>query len=379
MIGYYVHHQGEGHRRRATAVAQRLRSEVTGLGSGPAPPGWPGDWVELARDDDPPVPDPGLADATVGGLLHWAPRHHGGLLERHRQLVDTLASARPSLVVVDVSVEVSLLVRLCGIPVVVGGMPGRRTDPVHALAYDLAEAILAPWPTGAHPGSGWPQRWSAKSWEVGGISALATDALLATAAQQLARPPWTSDERLMADDTHPLAADEGLMADHPHPLATDDRRRVLVVWGSGGDVLDHRLLADAQEATPGWEWTVRGGGHPGSPDLLAEMARSDVVVCHGGQGAVADVALAERPAVVLAQPRPYDEQDATVAALGRLGLAATGHGWPRPDRWPGLLDRALRLGGSGWERWGGDGAIEAAARLDRLAETIRPAGTRVVR
>src|SRR5699024_9607939 len=66
-IAYYVHHHGLGHRRRATAVARELAVPVTGLGTGPAPEGWPGDWVELVPDDDPVVQDWSLADVTAGG------------------------------------------------------------------------------------------------------------------------------------------------------------------------------------------------------------------------------------------------------------------------------------------------------------------------
>ena len=94
------------------------------------------------------------------------------------------------------------------------------------------------------------------------------------------------------------------------------------------------------------------------------------MVRHAGQGSVADVALARRPAVVLAQPRPHGEQEATAVALDRLGLASTDRGWPDADRWPGLLARAVETGGAGWERWGGDGARAAAALLDRLAEEV---------
>lgn len=344
-IGYYLHHQGQGHRRRATAVAQRLDVPVTGLGTGGPPEGWPGEWLELAADDEPAVPDGALADVEAGGVLHWVPRHHTGLLERHRQIVDWLATERPDLVVVDVSVEVTLLVRLCGIPVVVGAMPGERTDAVHALAYDVADGILAPWPREAHPDGGWPSAWWEKTAFVGGISALATP------------------ERPSADPAPDLDR-TGLVP------APESGRRVLVVWGSGGDPLPEDALAAARGATPGWEWTVRGGGHPASEDLAADLLAADVVVCHAGQGSVADVAWARRPAVVLAQPRPFDEQDATVHALDHLGLAAVGHGWPLAHRWPELLDRALQLGGEGWSRWGADGAVEAAERLRTLAERL---------
>ncbi|WP_130014438.1 glycosyltransferase [Serinicoccus sediminis] len=360
MIGYYLHHQGSGHRRRATAVARRTRHPVTGLGSGPAPEGWPGAWVELARDDHPAV-DPEGADVTARDVLHWAPLHHEGLLRRHRQLLAWLELARPELLVVDVSVEVSLLARLCGVPVVVGGMPGRRTDAVHALAYDVAEAILAPWPPGAHPRPDWPDRWRDKTWEVGGISALAD----APAGGDVPAPgPWV--------DTDPGLESSRDDAPAREPGATGGGR-VLVLWGAGGDPLRPEQLEEARAATPGWTWEVRGGGHPSSPDLLADLAEADVVVCHAGQGAVADVALARRPAVVLAQPRPFDEQTATAEALARLGLAATGHGWPAAGRWPELLSHARGLGGQGWSRWGEDAAGVAAGHLDDLADSFAPA------
>ncbi|WP_134772062.1 glycosyltransferase [Ornithinimicrobium flavum] len=339
MIGYYVHHQGQGHRRRATAVARELRVPVTGLGTGDAPQGWPGEWLSLAPDDDPEVKDPAFADVTAGDILHWAPRHHPGLLERNRQIVGWLSQERPSLVVVDVSVEVTLLARICGIPVVVGAMPGDRTDPVHCLAYDVAEALLAPWPYAAHSDAGWRADWWEKTWHVGGISALA-----GTGAEP--PPPAEPDE---------------------DPGAT---RRVLVLWGNGGDPLSQDDLDQAREHTPGWEWTVRGGGFPPAEDLAAELAAADVVVCHAGQGSVADVAWARRPAVVLAQPRPFDEQDATVRALERLGLAATALGWPQARRWPALLERALETGGHGWSAWGGDGAGRAALLIRQLAARV---------
>ena len=366
MIGYYLHHQGHGHRRRATAVARSLHHPVVGLGSGGRPEGWPGRWLELPRDDDPVVADADAAEVSAGGVLHWVPRAHPGLLERHHQLVGWLAQERPALVVVDVSVEVALLVRLCGIPVVVGAMPGDRTDRAHRLAYDLADALLAPWPAGAHPDAGWPQQWREKTWEVGGISALAVP-------RSLAAPTSPASGTHSTPPRHPHAGSARREDDKPASSAQGSAGRVLVVWGAGGDAPDDADLEAAAAATPGWEWVVRGGGRPVSRDLLADLAGADVVVCHAGQGAVADVALARRPAVVLAQPRPHGEQLATATALSRMSLAVTSVGWPTPTDWPGLLRRAVEIGGEGWARWGADGADRAAAHLDALADRLRAA------
>ena len=109
------------------------------------------------------------ADPTAHGVLHWAPRHDPGLAARSAAVAEWIRRARPSLVVVDVSVEIAVLSRLCGVPVVVLAMPGVRTDRTHGLAYDLADALLAPWPEAAHT-DGWPAAWRAKLWAVGGLS-----------------------------------------------------------------------------------------------------------------------------------------------------------------------------------------------------------------
>ena len=124
------------------SIAAHSHQDVTVLSSLPRPASFRGDWVWLAPDDQEPYP----RDVTAGGTLHWAPRHDPGLARRSAQILAWLADARPALVVIDVSVEVALLVRLAGTPVVVAAMRGDRSDRPHATAYDLADVLVAPWP-----------------------------------------------------------------------------------------------------------------------------------------------------------------------------------------------------------------------------------------
>lgn len=328
MIGWYVHHQGAGHLARLEAIAAHLRTPVTGLSTLPAPPGWEDRWVRLARDDD---PAPGTGDdVDAHGVLHWAPTHHDGLADRMGAVAAWIARDRPRLLVVDVSVEVALLARLCGVPVVVVALPGVRTDRAHRAAHELAVALLAPWPEGANGGD-WPPPWRAKTWAVGGLSRF----------DGRARPTATDGSR---------------------------RRTVLVVWGAGGRDTGDEAVQAAREATPGWRWVERSPDRP-SADLWADLCAADVVVTHAGQNAVADVAAARAPAVVIAQRRPFEEQDATVRALARLDVAEGRTQWPAADEWPALLEAATRRGGDGWSRWSsGHGAEDAAARIDALVE-----------
>jgi hypothetical protein len=345
MIGWYVHHQGLGHRTRLEAVAGHLRAPVTGLSSLAAPDDWRHPWLRLERDDRVPPERLDASDVTAGGTLHWVPRHDAGLARRMAQLAGWAERTRPALVVADVSVEVSLLARLCGVPVVVLAMPGTRTDRAHRLAYDLADALLAPWPVGAHT-AGWPDSWRDKLWAVGAISRF--------------------------DGLAPAGSEAELAAESETQSPTTPRgRRVLLLWGGGGRGTSGAEVDAARLATPGWDWVERSPVAP-SPDLWADLAAADVVVTHGGQNAVAEVAAARRPAVVVAQPRPFDEQAATASAVERLGVAVGLSEWPTDAAaWPVVLDRAAARGGAGWARWSsGHGAADAARLLDALVDRL---------
>ncbi|HET8766976.1 MAG TPA: glycosyltransferase [Pedococcus sp.] len=363
MIGYYAHHQGSGHVTRMQAVAAALDEPVWGLSSAPRPAGWSSGWTELARDDE--AAGERLdedADVTARGALHWVPRGHSGLARRAEQVVSWAAVHRPRLLVVDVSVEVALLARLAGLPTVVVTLPGRRDDRAHRLAYDTAEALLAPWPEGTHERS-WPPEWVAKARFVGGISR------------------FDSRIRAGAGATTPVGADPTQRQDASTSVldlhdttrgSTSSGRTVLLLWGAGGRGTTPAQVAAARAATPGWTWIERSPGVVASRDLWDELLRADVVVTHAGQNAVAEVAAARRPAVVVAQPRPYDEQVATAECVQELGLAVGRSSWPRPREWPELLEQAVAIGGEGWGRWStGDGASRAAGFLSGVGLAAR--------
>ncbi|HEU5035554.1 MAG TPA: glycosyltransferase [Nocardioides sp.] len=302
MIGYYVHHHGRGHQHRAQALVHALDEEVVGLSSLPRPADWSGRWVELERDD---LASP-AGDPTAGGRLHWVPTGDPGLSRRMRQLSTWLDEARPRLLVVDVSVEAALLARLHGVPVLVVMQPGRRDDPAHLLGYDVADRLVAFWPPAATADllPGLPDRLRDRVQAVGALS----------------RFPVAPPSRR-----------------RPGP------RRAVVLSGAGGPELTRAPL-------PGWEWTVLGRSS-WRDDPRAVLADADVVVTHAGQNAVAEVAALRRPAVVVAQDRPHDEQRVTAAVL-RAG------DWPVADE----VAHAAELDGDRWSAWcDGDAAHRFAA------------------
>ncbi|MFD3851643.1 glycosyltransferase [Streptomyces microflavus] len=307
---------------------------MTGLSSLPAPDDWPGPWVRLPRDDDGDAAT--FGDVTAGGRLHWAPALHAGLRGRMTRIAQWIADASPRLVVSDVSVEVALLARLLGTPTVVVAMRGDRTDAPHRAAYDLAELLLAPWPTSL-PEPGWPQHWRAKTVHTGAFSRFD------------GRSPAPLDGR--TDGTR--------------------SRRVLLLMGSGGTSISTAEVAEAQKATPGWQWATLGGPEGRwSTDPWPALCAADVVVTHAGQNALAECAAARRPVVVVPQERPFGEQAATGRALTRGQLAVVTPQWPKAEKWTALLEQAHAYGGERWSQWApGDGAARAAHTLAAAAQS----------
>ncbi len=322
LVGWYAHHVGSGHVTRALTVAPLLRSGMVILSSAPRPDDWPEDrWVALPPDDDPTG-----TDHSAGGALHWAPLGSEGYRERMAVIAAWIREARPSALVVDVSAEVTLLARTLGVPVATVVMAGDRRDQAHQLSYDAATALVACWPSDLHPVLGWQDRWDGKTTWTGAFSRF--------------------DARV--------------------PGPPPGMRRVAWLWGHGGEPIADGRVARARRATPGWTWVGESGTPP--DEVWDLLCASDVVVTHAGQNALAEVAASRRPAVVLPQPRPHDEQRHLARALAGAGLARSPRGWPGDDEWPALLQSAVGDDAQGWTRWSdGRGASRMAHAVDRLA------------
>jgi glycosyl transferase family 28 len=319
MIGYYVHHQGKGHLHRAIAITRELGMRVTGLSSLPPPDEWDGEWVQLARDDD----DPFEVDPDARGHLHWVPEHCAGLRSRTAAISDWIQRNDPELMVVDVSVEVALLARLHGVPVVTMVLPGVREDHPHQLVHGIARRVIAPWPVDVHG-------------MLAGIS----------------------------EDDQRLAHVGGLSRFDGRPVRAkpqDDALRVTMMIGRGGNDADPAAIEHARAATPDWTWTVLGVDS-WNEDPWEALMRADVVVAHAGQNSIAEIAAARRPAIIIPQERPFGEQEAMAVTLrrdGRFPVVAL-ESFPTSG-WPGLLELAARLDGDRWKLWNdGAGAARAA-------------------
>jgi UDP-N-acetylglucosamine:LPS N-acetylglucosamine transferase len=250
--------------------------------------------------------------------------------------------AQPEAFVVDISVEVAAFVRLLGVPVIVTALPGTRTDGPHHMVHQLADHIIAAWP------------------------------------KELAEPEWLRPHAAKTSYVGGISRYEGRQIPEQRRSAhqSTSARGVLVLGGAEGIGAHAKVVEDQHRQILHTQWTFMGAsGTNWTADPWPHICAADVVVTHAGQGCIADVAAAQRPAVVIPQPRPFDEQRTTAAVLRRAGLAAVTEHWPRMEEWPALLERAHSSDPSQWRRWRVDGAADRAAAA--IEATARRHGDRV--
>lgn len=334
-VGWYAHHHGLGHLARAGAVAPQMSSEVTVLTSAKADAGSKREIeglraagiqvrelpLDLPLDSEPALPEPPSG-------LHYAPLGAASLRSRMAAMAAYFDQVAPDLLVVDVSVEVALFARLCGVPVAMVRQHGDRNDFAHRLAYAWAEELLAPYP-----------RWLEDS----------------SASPAVRRASHYT----------------GGFPTRPAVGGTPEPGRVVVLSGRGDGGFEPGDVESAAAACPGTDWLLAGPRH-WRADVAEMIGSAEVVVSHAGHNAVMEVAAAGRPLVCIPRPRPFGEQHGKAEALRRAGAAVVLEEWCPPGQWPGVLAAARALGA---ERLGTivDPTAQArlAARIDSLAAGLR--------
>ncbi|MBF4572596.1 hypothetical protein ITJ64_08705 [Herbiconiux sp. VKM Ac-1786] len=345
----------------AGSVIPLLDAEVTVFTSAAGPVASPrARTVHLPLDSTPPAAVPAGpvhigGGRTAHGRLHWAPTDSPGHTDRLATIAAWVAATRPELFVVDVSAEIAAFVRLLGVPVVSFTLPGLRDDPAHRLAYELSDAVIAPWPAAFGPTAGSVP--ADRLHRVGALSRFAPD-----------------DPGRATDGT----ATDSPATDHPtthHPeAARPTAPEVLVLHGAGGrgdDPLD--TAAKGLEAA----------GHPvrhlrdaGPAEVWAALRAAPLVLSHCGSNAVAEIAAARRPAILVPDARPHAEQEHLAEALTRAPLpcvVVAPADLARTD-WAAAHRTAVALDGTAWRLWNDGGAASRIAELLQRLATAAAAG-----
>ncbi|MDR5822532.1 hypothetical protein [Caballeronia sp. LZ043] len=345
-VGFYVHHQGHGHLQRARAIAPKLTHRATLFSS------LVGDQCINGVEHCHLQPDY-HEQCVVESFdhLHYAPLCVDGLRQRARRLTAWFEEHWPCILIVDVSVEIATLARLCGVPVIYVRQRGNRFDAAHNFAYESATRLLAPYPAEwEEPDT--PVRWREKTDYTGLISRY---------------------EHLAENGTAPVSNVE------------ESRRHVTIITGFGGAPIVAEATLAAAHACPQWHFTVIGCldhvalTYPTNLSFLGQVddplrwiARSDVVVGSAGDSLVSEIAHLKKRFICIPEDRPFGEQRSTAAILARYNLAIVLEMPPEAAQWPDLLQRALMQMPERWDRFCSAGSDEAARAISRVVHQSLP-------
>ena len=336
-VGFYVHHHGSGHATRCKQLAAALPTGAPyrffGSDATHFPTPWRQHFTLLPPDVDPSTGphrrDPST-DLLADEVLHYAPTDMPGLSQRMATIAEWIAEEQPAYFVVDLSVEIALFVRLCGCPVHLVRLHGRRTDLAHTAAFGLANSTLAPF---------------------------------APCMEDAHTPAWLRQKtRYLGtfsrydDRNEPRPQVRSTLGYGP------DRPLVTVVNGSGGDDRDATYWGEVARRHPDHDWLLvgklRNEEEPPSnlritgyvADTYPYLRAADYIIGSGGTNTMSEVAAVRGRFISLPEPRPFEEQHCKMQALANLGLTVMLTERPEPQDWTSILARADELDLDGWRQ-----------------------------
>lgn len=344
---FYIHHHGAGHVIRAVTIAKELYADkICFMGS------------DLHRFQtlipehitcmhlplDLPIASDKFNKVRSVSSLHYAPLCVQGIRERNKLMMSYFCDHPQMLLIVDVSVEVTMLARLCGIPTVVIRQHGRRGDLAHQLAYENAELIIAPY----------SETLSSRYEE--GLFAYKT--LFSGGFSR-----YTNSTSLSAPTSNAHLA---------------------IFVGHGGTRIDSYLVRHLRSQIPSaYHLHILGQleddikleyctfhGHVHDPEHLIE--RCNIVICNAGHNTVMELADLRKRMICIPAGRPFEEQEVKCRHLQRHGLAIVVKEEDVFDtNWNKCIKRAERLDLEGWANIMNPGAGKLIAhRLTTVYENL---------
>lgn len=333
-IAFYVHHHGSGHFTRVAQILNKLKSfEITLLGSNLQP------YAHLLPEnielihlpmDIPAEEDLYVQNGDTVDVLHYAPLNIKGVNDRVAMMTAFFQKKQPLLLIVDVSVEVTLLARLAGVPTIVMRQHGLREDLPHLMAYQSAALLLAPFSKSISPKSA---QWVIDKTEyVGGFSRF-------------------SKGHSEAEKHHHVA----------------------IVVGSGGTSIDAQFVEHLANACSDFYFHVIGKikgehhpfpnieycGHLDEPKSILDLC--SVVIGNTGHNTVMEMASLQKRFIGIPETRPFEEQLDKANAISALPGVKIVH--PKDfftTKWPLLLNE-LQAQQANWQGMISESAIDDAA------------------
>jgi len=345
-IAFYIHHHGSGHFMRSLAIATALKHDkIVFMGSD----------LNRYRDNMPeniqvlhlPMDTPLSTDSkfTKGSQIdcfHYAPLQVIGVTERAAMMTKLFLENNPLLLIVDVSVEVALLARLCGVPTVIIRQHGKRNDLPHKLAYQCAELLIAPF--GKELETSEDVEVLSKTFYSGGFSRYSKNQI--------------------------------------QIRAFNDQIAILI--GKGGSSINMKTITHIAQQCPDLyfhilgEVTIEQKEHPlnitfhGLTDNVNEiMSRCALVIGNLGHNSVMEIATLNKLYIGIPETRPFDEQiDKAQAISGIDGFEVVLADDILKTNWKTLIDNLLKISPSIGKLINPDALLESSNQIKKLAERL---------
>ena len=241
--------------------------------------------------------------------LHIAPKYHAEYLPIIQKILDIIARHRCIYAMLDVSVEMGMLLRLCGIAYATKSMHGIRTDRGHTQYYLAADALIASYPE------------------------ILEDDLT---------PSWVKEK------THYVG---GIchIQDHPPMQIASKKPVILIVKPQGSSSLNEQKIITLSNHITSHYWIGIGFSEPSSSEnceihghvtnASAYMRIASIMVANAGNNSILEAGYYHIPLIVKAEPRYFDEHERKVAILKRKHYAIIVDDWPDEiERWKRIIE-----------------------------------------
>lgn len=345
-IAFYIHHHGAGHFMRSLAIAKALNhDDIVFLGSG----------LTHLKDEIPTnirvidlpldVPkddEPALGEGSEVDCFHYSPLQVTGITQRVAIMTKFFMENERVLLVVDVSVEVTLLARLCGIPTVVMRQHGERTDLPHSLAYQSAELLIAPF---------------SKEME-------------------------TSNNDTLIDKTFYSGGFSRYEAESKVVKTYQDQ--VAIIIGQGGSSIDAESIYLIAKTCPSLYFHVLGDValsqkeavtnvtfHGRIGNVKEVLLRCGLVIGNLGHNTVMEVAALNKPFIGIPESRPFNEQiDKAKSIQGVEGFISVFPEDVRQTQWNDTILKLLAVNPKLNNILNPDALVDIAAKLKAVAKRL---------
>tara|TARA_R110002049_G_scaffold151160_1_gene314690 strand:+ start:4221 stop:5234 length:1014 start_codon:yes stop_codon:yes gene_type:complete len=278
MIAYYAHSHGNGHFNTAQLFTQKICPDTIILTAAHKS----GANIVKINDEDTTAVEYKNVIVNLPVYAHYLPKSNRKIVCRTKQIIDAIVEYNITVACIDVSVETAIVFRIASIPYGYNVLVGNRNDIAHQIAFEAADFLYSFLPEIFFKNQ--KEELKSKTFYLGFHSRFAFRNNDIT----------TSNIDLK-------------------------NKRILVICGKGGTLINNRLISKISSAIPACSLHIAGSFDNISPeneklclgfinDIEYVISESDVVISSCGLNLTSEILAIKNKFLAIAEERPYEEQ-----------------------------------------------------------------------